>query len=216
MAAQIFSRLTEPISTAILGCGELLMRSLGSLLLLGAIFGAAPSEAHAQASQLRGALLIKWDQEDKFIYQPDPDAPLRYTGRDGREIKPGTMRTDGGSIPRVFWSIKGFSPWGYAPAYVIHDWLFHQHRCKQDSAPNNYTFNEANQIMNDIVEILFRTKKAHRNESARRSIKWAVDTFGAGAWNEPCADDLISAIEMVQRTIRLRPPVTIGRISFSD
>ena len=33
------------------------------------------------------------------------------------------MYTDGGSIPRIAQAFNGFSPWGYAPAYMIHDWL---------------------------------------------------------------------------------------------
>ncbi len=41
------------------------------------------------------------------------------------------MYTDGGSIPRLFWSANGLGPWDFAPGYIIHDWLFMQHFCKE-------------------------------------------------------------------------------------
>lgn len=195
------------------------MVRLATLLIIAVLsVGAerASAESQNRAPQLKGALLIKWDQEDRFIYVPDTTNPLRFIGRDGREIKPGAMSTDGGSIPRVFWAFKGFSPWGYAPAYIVHDWLFHQHRCKRDQAPDNYSFAQANRVMDEAIEILFQTKKAKPNSFARRSIKWAVDTYGASAWNGPCVDDLISTMELTRKTFSLRPPVTIERISFSD
>src|SRR3972149_11225742 len=118
-------------------------------ILLSFLLSMLASETAAQVKKgpevgaLKGALLIQWDRENLFIYVPDPKDPLRFTTRDGREIKPGRMYTDGGSIPRLFVGFKGFSPWGYAPAYVLHDWLFHVHRCKQDTAPNNFTFEDA-------------------------------------------------------------------------
>src|SRR5262245_3406002 len=92
---------------------------------------------------MKGTLLIQWDNESRFIYLPQAQDGLRFQTRDGREVKPGRMYTDGGSIPRVFWSVKGFSPWGYGPAYVLHDWLFHAHRCRNDSAPNRYSLGQA-------------------------------------------------------------------------
>lgn len=34
------------------------------------------------------------------------------------------MFTDGGSIPVQF-GLKNYSPWGYGPAFIVHDWLLH-------------------------------------------------------------------------------------------
>lgn len=39
------------------------------------------------------------------------------------------MYTDGGSIPKVAQAIPGLSPWGYGPAYLVHDWAFELHHC---------------------------------------------------------------------------------------
>nr|WP_249779640.1 DUF1353 domain-containing protein [Bradyrhizobium sediminis] len=34
------------------------------------------------------------------------------------------MYTDGGSIPRIAQIFNGLSPWGFGPAYIVHDWIF--------------------------------------------------------------------------------------------
>jgi hypothetical protein len=70
--------------------------------------GIPPSLAFSQANKtspasMKGVLLIQWSDETRFIYVSPADNPLRFTTRIGREVKPGRMYTDGGSIPRVFW-----------------------------------------------------------------------------------------------------------------
>lgn len=58
----------------------------------------------------------------------DPSAPGRGTYRwVEKKITPGTMITDGASVPRNFWYVRGLSPWDYAQAALIHDWLFEAH-----------------------------------------------------------------------------------------
>jgi hypothetical protein len=158
---------------------------------------------------IKGILLIQWNDEERFIYVPEFRDPLRFKTRDGREIRPERMYTDGGSIPRVFWSAKGFSPWGYGPAYVLHDWLFHQHRCGKDRPPSNYSMTEANQVLDDAIDLLMQAKKVASNQRARRLIKWAVDKFAKSAWNEPCdpAPVLPKSVDGA---------ITVGRISFED
>jgi hypothetical protein len=77
-----------------------------------------------------GKLTVEWVQPNFFIYRPDKDDPLRFTTPDGKIIQPQLMYTDGGSIPRLFWSAPDFGPWDFAPGYIIHDWLFTQHHCQ--------------------------------------------------------------------------------------
>ena len=208
---------------------------LRALLLFAFLFAptalVAQGTPAAKSGQLLGTLLIQWSDESRFIYVVDPANPLRYRTKDGREIRPGRMYTDGGSIPRVFWGVKGFSPWGYAPAYIIHDWLFHQHRCGKDTAPNNFTFDEANTALDDVIEILFKLKKVDANEDARRLIKWAVDHFAQGAWKEVCDKEppLLLALDGFQSLHRefekfgrgtgpQTPPraIVVERISFGN
>jgi hypothetical protein len=166
-----------------------------TLLIAGVLSMPLPSSGRAEGNtpssaqpMLTGDLVIQWSDEKRFIYVVSSEKPMLFE-KNGRQIKPGRMYTDGGSIPRIFWAFRGFSPWGYAPAYVVHDWLFHQHRCQRDQAPNAYTMAEANVILDDIVGILFAQNRVDRNETARGLIKWAVDHYAQGAWNEPCDRD---------------------------
>lgn len=132
---------------------------------------------------LRGTLLIKWTKEDNFYYVPDPADPLTYTNG-ALTVRPGPMPTDGGSIPRIFWSVKGFSPWSYGPAYILHDWLFFQHQC--NPIASRTSFSQANGVLYDSIKILVKSGKADANGKAAELIKWAVDNYGLKAWNAKC------------------------------
>ncbi|MHA3115269.1 DUF1353 domain-containing protein [Acinetobacter sp. ANC 4635] len=77
-----------------------------------------------------GRLMVCWNGMDEFVFIPDNSHPFSYTSSDGRTITPKLMYTDGGSIPRVLRGLSKFSSWGYAPAFIIHDWLFAAHKCK--------------------------------------------------------------------------------------
>ncbi len=80
--------------------------------------------------KFEGKLFVEWIAPNQFVYRPDAKTPLSYTTAAGRKIVPELMYTDGGSIPRLFWSAPGFGPWDFAPGYIVHDWLFHQHHCQ--------------------------------------------------------------------------------------
>lgn len=80
--------------------------------------------------------MVFWVGEDKFVYYPYYSDPLTYklpaqlAKRVGKDfIRPGAIYTDGGSIPRAVRGWAGFSPWGYGPAYIVHDWLFVARHC---------------------------------------------------------------------------------------
>ncbi|HMQ92462.1 MAG TPA: hypothetical protein PKA33_15130 [Amaricoccus sp.] len=151
-------------------------------LLAGCLDGGKPQE---QRGELHGVLLIKWVREDRFVFVPDESDPLTYE-RGGRRIVPGAMFTDGGSIPRLFWSVKGLSPWSYGPAYALHDWLFRQHRCGLDAPPMTYTLAEANEVLEDAIGILVAEGLAYGNAQVASLIKGAVDQHGRAAWEGPC------------------------------
>ena len=90
------------------------------------------------AGEFNGAPSVTWNGYDRehdrptFIYR---ESSFAYITASRRRIKPQTMDTDGGSIPKALHSVGNFTPWTYAPAYIIHDWLFVAHRC--GSAPDN-------------------------------------------------------------------------------
>ena len=75
----------------------------------------------------------------RFVYVPSPGRPLTFHRRSHdatvRTIVPEMMYTDGGSIPRQAQLFRGFSPWGFAPAYMVHDWIFVARHCLTDGTP---------------------------------------------------------------------------------
>ena len=106
-----------------------------------------------------GRLVVEWNRFDfdnnrpTFVYRPDPDAPFRYTASNGRVFEPRLMDTDGGTIPLILHSLGKFAPWGYAPAYVIHDWLFVAHKC--NVAPDNdISFPQSADILGEAIKTL--------------------------------------------------------------
>ncbi len=102
---------------------------------------------------LKGTLRVTWIGNDSFLYEPDPANPLTFKRADGTVISPGPMYTDGGSIPTALRAIKGYSPWGYAPAFVIHDWLFVMKQCKL-AGNEKYDLEAAATIMAEAMKTL--------------------------------------------------------------
>ena len=106
-----------------------------------------------------GRLVVEWNGFDfendrpTFIFRPDPAAPFRYTTSSGRVFEPRLMDTDGGTIPLILHGIKKFSPWGYAPAYVIHDWLFVAHKCGV-TPDNDVSFAQSADILGEAIKTL--------------------------------------------------------------
>jgi len=103
--------------------------------------------------QLKGTLQIRWLSQDTFLFVPDTADPLTFTRSDGTVIQPGPMFTDGGSIPTALRAIKAYSPWGYAPAFIVHDWLFVMKQCKLDGY-QNYDLDKAATVMAEALKTL--------------------------------------------------------------
>lgn len=125
--------------------------------------------------KFEGSLDVRWIKPDKFIYMPSKDDPLRFTTSDRKVIEPRKMYTDGGSIPRLFWSVPGYSPWGYAPAYIIHDWLFEAHRCDVPEY-RDITFDRSAGILAEGIKTLMVTNTAPKDETTLWAIYEAVKT----------------------------------------
>ncbi len=99
-----------------------------SLLLLG---GCSDwTYQRTNTGKLKGTVLVKWLSQDRFVFLPDTNEPLTFTRAGDEVITPAEMFTDGGTIPPALRVLKAYSPWGYAPAFIIHDWLFVMHHCK--------------------------------------------------------------------------------------
>jgi len=125
---------------------------------------------------------LVWVKPDIFRHEPQPANPFRFTRANGEEIEPGKMITDGGSIPRALWFVKDLSPWAYAPAFLIHDWLFDLHHCGRDTR----SFEEVRDILLEGVRTLMETKVCDMNRLAFDLIYSGIDSFVARqVWDKP-------------------------------
>lgn len=109
-----------------------------------------------------GALDVRWVKNDYFLFLPHKKDPFMLLRTDGSKIQPGPMYTDGGSIPRFLWGIEGYSPWGYAPAYVVHDWLFEAQHCGY-APDDNYSFEDSVTIMAEGLKAIMETSPEVKN-----------------------------------------------------
>ena len=109
-----------------------------------------------KVGKFSGELQVQWIDFDKFVFTPSTDKPFTFTRYNGETIIPQKMLTDGGSIPYPLRAFKQYSPWGYAPAYLIHDWLYNQHRCNLGL---KYTFEETSQILAEAIKTLMEEYK---------------------------------------------------------
>jgi hypothetical protein len=166
----------------------------------------------APEGEFTGALLVMWvDEGDRqgdgrFVFVPSPNAPLTFTRKNPdatiTEITPEMMYTDGGSIPRAATLFNGFSPWGYAPAYMVHDWIFVARHCLTDGVPTEaeravaaMSFVERAQIIAEAIKTLIATDRVQPNDVAPRVISGTV--AGPVSYNRwvvegACAEDRVS------------------------
>ncbi len=136
---------------------------------------------------LSGRTVIEWNREDGFIYRRTATTPLAYKPSFmTTEIVPEDFYTDGGSVPRIFWSIPGLSPWGLGPAYIIHDWIFAAHRCKWEDVPDeikNMDFEHSAQALAEVASALI--DKGLIDHDLREQVIGAVNSRTARAiWDE--------------------------------
>lgn len=143
------------------------------------------------AGRFDGTLFVMWVGEGddtgsgRFLFVPNPRDPLRLVrnrpGAAVQVIEPGMMYTDGGSIPRAGQLFEGLSPWGYAPAYMVHDWLFVARHCLSDGTPTDahrkldaVTFQDSAEIIAEAIKGLIASGKVQGNDIAPRVISGAV------------------------------------------
>lgn len=179
------------------------IRFLFAVLTLSLLSGCVTIDyPSTKTGRLSGTLIVMWVAEDKFVFAPDRNDPLTFTRTSGHTIRPGLMYTDGGSIPKIIQPLNGFSPWGYAPAYMIHDWIFIGRHCLVDGIDTgrfadlrDVTFDDSAIILAEVVKTLIETRRVPRNEFAFGAISNAVDSFVAkNLWDKPgaCRENLVS------------------------
>lgn len=121
------------------------------------------------------------DSNDLFSFQPSFMK---------KPIVPSLMYTDGGGVPHIFWSIRGLSPWGFGPAYIVHDWLFVVHRCHWPAPPEvqAITFEQLAQILPEVGKSLVKSGLIDHNKL--EEIVWAIQTkYARDIWDRPPSGD---------------------------
>lgn len=127
--------------------GEVVPHSLATLFLADRFY------EKLKPGKFSGRLSVLWNGMDSFIFLPGADLPFTYTTSSGRIITPRVMETDGGSIPRILRGLKKYSSWGYAPAFILHDWLFAAHRCRYQP-DTDWTVQQAAELMGEAMKTL--------------------------------------------------------------
>lgn len=172
LAAQVIAQMKgEQSSSEPSGPGdfEAHAESIATLFLADAFYDSLGT------GTIEGAPIVIWNGMDSFIFQQDPNRPFRYRTAAGRVITPGVMETDGGSVPRVLRGLSRFSSWGYAPAFIVHDWIFVAKKC--GLAPDNdVTFEAAGLLMAEIMKTLMHVGYSNF-DSALTKLPKAEDTL---------------------------------------
>lgn len=170
------------------------MKRVFLLLLVAAtlLAGCASSKyARVPKGTVGGRLTIEWVGADKFIYRPDAQKPFYFKRANGEVIQPKAMYTDGGSIPRPLWALRGYSPWGFGPAFIAHDWLFDAHHCNLPEAKPHTVFTAAD-VLAEVMKTLMEADNAQvmKSPSLLYTIDGAVRTpIAQKLWNEgKCAE----------------------------
>lgn len=148
--------------------------------------------AELPAGRFDGTLFVMWVGEGndlagdgRFVFVPMPRDPLVFSRKNPdatvTRIEPQIMYTDGGSIPRLAQPLRGLSPWGYAPGYMVHDWLFVAKHCNTDGMANTaekqiaaMPFVESAEILGEAIKTLIAEKKVQPDDVAPFAISTAV------------------------------------------
>lgn len=154
----------------------------------------SPSKFYEElpVGKLEGQLNLQWrDHPVKaFVYIPSADAPFRYTTSTGDVITPGSLYTDGGSIPRIVTIDKHFVPWRFGPAYLIHDWIFELQHCGLNE-DNKYNSDNAALIMAEVIKTQYvssGTEPSVRELIAIWEIYGFTKSFSGMLWDSDNAE----------------------------
>jgi hypothetical protein len=75
-------------------------------------------------------------------------------------------------------------PWGYAPAFIVHDWLFVMKHC-QPPGYQNYTYQDAALVMAEIMKTMMESERVDVDKATVLSMYLAVSSPVAETlWNE--------------------------------
>jgi hypothetical protein len=130
--------------------------------------------ARVSPGELKGRLIVEWYDRDSFVFIPDPENPLTFTRPNGKGvIEPERMQTDGGSIPRFLWGFKNYSPWGFGPAFIVHDWLFVAHH-NGDPRYSEYTLEESALVMSEVMKTMMEKERVEKGVTPQKFVMYSM------------------------------------------
>ena len=146
-----------------------------------------------QVGTIKNSPHVKWVGPNKFELVVRADAPFEFQRYNGEVIRPLAINTDGGSVPRQFWDMRGMSPWTYAPGYLVHDWLYEAHRqgnrhagYSKEGEKRFYDQEQADWILAEVIKTQMESDKKAEDDPKPRRLKLiylAVKAFGKKAFN---------------------------------
>ena len=131
-----------------------------------------------ETGTFHGTIDLRWVDSDIFVYIPNPDDPFRFERPDGSVVEPGVLITDGGSTPRVLRAFAHLSPWAYAPAYILHDYVFRAHHC-EFPLERPFTFEDSVQIMGEALRTHMEANPELRHPGVYELIVSSVNSAAA-------------------------------------
>jgi hypothetical protein len=145
---------------------------------------ACPSQFPIGKFNNLGSLRLRWVEPNLFEFLPRADA-FSFARANGETITPRNCFTDGGSIPRMVRVDAKMDPWGYGPAYILHDWLFDTHHCEIFNNQPGRSLGDANAVLMEAIHTLTAVGIAAGDPIAFNLIYAAVSSFvGRSLWNE--------------------------------
>ncbi len=121
------------------------------------------------------SIRLRWFSPDYFEFIPRSREPFAFVRSTGEVIEPRRMFTDGGSIPRSLWWKESFSPWGYGPAFLVHDWEFDVHHCKKSEK----SFEDVRDTMMEAMKTLIVIGVCPRADTSFKLIYAGINSFVA-------------------------------------
>jgi len=146
---------------------------------------------------------IEWSNPKIFNYRYKDNPNFSFTRHNGEVIIiPEDFQTNGGSVPRILWARKGYSPWTYLRSYLIHDWIYEANArnlpsaVNKDRIPITYTREQADWILAEALKTEMEEYPEYRSPVRLKALHWGVDRFGLDAWNAaPTTADSLSLIQ---------------------
>ena len=124
---------------------------------------------------------LRWSAPNLFEFIPKSVRPFAFVRPNGQRVAPANFFTDGGSIPRLVGLFNGrLTPWGYGPAYLIHDWEFDLHHCNRTPK----SFNAVRDTLMEALKTLMETGIVTKNVLDFDLIYAGVSSpIAKGLWN---------------------------------